>query len=130
MLILKEQGRRKLSDDILRELASIGVDTDAALTRLARNERVYKKVLCNFLSDTNFKELEKSIESKDYEKIMFFAHSLKGISGNLGMEPLFRKLDKLVKKIHNNDFGNIDNLFLQISDIYHSIYAIIEKTRV
>ncbi len=116
-----------MSSDILKELEYVGVDTHAALTRLVRNERVYEKILFNFLSDTNFYELENCIAKRDYKKAMFSAHTLKGISGNLGMEPLFRKLDELVKKIYNNDFVDIDMLFLQISNIYHSIYRVIEK---
>lgn len=116
-----------MNNDILRELEYVGVNTDAALTRLIKNEKVYKKILYNFLSDTNFKELEKSIERKDYKNTIFFAHALKGVSGNLGMETLFEKLDELLKKIHNNDFGDVDELFLQISVAYHSIYAVIEK---
>ncbi|NLZ81502.1 MAG: Hpt domain-containing protein [Clostridiales bacterium] len=116
-----------MSNDILRQLEYVGVDTDAALTRLVRNERLYKKILYGFLSDTNFKELEKSIAKRDYKNALFSAHTLKGISGNLGMEPLFGKLEELVKKMYDNDFGDVDQLFLQISAIYHSIYTVIEK---
>lgn len=116
-----------MSNKFFRDLRYVGVNTDEALTRLVRNERVYESVLNNFLLDTNFEELEKSIAIKDYSKAIFSAHTLKGISGNLGMEILFRTLDELLKKIDDNDFVDVDKIFLQISSGYHSIYSIIKS---
>lgn len=128
MCVKMRKGRAiKLSDDSIRELEQVGVNTTAALTRLVRNKKMYKRILNNFLFDTNFKDLETSILKKEYDKAMFSAHTLKGISGNLGMEPLFSELDEMVKKIYNNNLGEIDSVFSQISVVYHSIYNVIEE---
>ena len=66
-------------------------DVKAALARVAENLPLYKKMLVQFAKNYQDKivDLESLINSKKKEEAILLSHSIKGVSGNLGMKNLY-----------------------------------------
>lgn len=65
-------------------------DYNDMLTRLV-NEDLAKKIVKMFLNDPSFNDLTKGLEDKDPELAFRGAHTLKGVSLNLGLTALANK---------------------------------------
>jgi signal transduction histidine kinase/ABC-type amino acid transport substrate-binding protein/DNA-binding response OmpR family regulator len=66
-----------------------GLDTDAGLKTTQNNQRLYKKLLTRFVDNVGFKdEISESITAEDYATAERQAHTLKGVSGNIGAKAI------------------------------------------
>ena len=63
-----------------------GIDTKTGLTRVGGNQKLYRTLLKKFSKNqaNAIEEIEKAIESQDLEIATRLAHTLKGVSGNIG----------------------------------------------
>lgn len=66
---------------------AFGGDYMDAVQRL-QNDALIKRFALKFLSDPSFEMLESAVEKKDYEEAFRAAHTLKGVSQNLGFKEL------------------------------------------
>lgn len=66
-----------------------GGDYDGTLARLVTEARI-KKFAHKFESDPSFSELCSALERGDREAAFLAAHTLKGVSQNLGFDVLYR----------------------------------------
>ena len=75
----------------LKEFYSvIGGDYDGVMSRLITEERV-KKFVRKFVGDLSFSDLMAALEKSDVKAAFLAAHTLKGVSQNLGFDSLYRK---------------------------------------
>ena len=102
-------------------LTQIGVDKEETLQRFSGNEELMKKFIKKFPQDKTTSELEKAALEKDYKAIEETAHTLKGLSGNLGFSKLFELSSALVNAIRAKDYYTADQLSPKIIDLSHSI---------
>jgi HPt (histidine-containing phosphotransfer) domain-containing protein len=66
----------------------MGANYDEVLGRLRNDERI-QKFLLKLPADPSYQELCSSIESKHIEDAFRAAHTLKGVSQNLALTPLY-----------------------------------------
>lgn len=85
----------------LLELRSAGVDTESALRRMGGNAELYERFLFKFKDDDTFRKIETAIAENDYDAALRAAHTLKGVSANLGMNHLSDACAKIVKLIQS-----------------------------
>lgn len=64
-------------------------DYESTLGRLIKEDRIRKYVLC-FIDTDECKDIKQYAEAKDWEAVFRVAHTIKGVSMNLG----FTKLEK------------------------------------
>ena len=92
--------------------ASIGADYDGLVERVESEERAERFAL-KFLRDTSCEELIECIEKEDYEEAFRAAHSIKGISLNLGLTELYNISSALTEELREGkkiiDRTNLDN---------------------
>lgn len=82
----------------LNELESvISIDIKSSLTRFGNMESFYVKFLKKFIEDKNFELLSEGVEQGDIKVISETAHTLKGVTGNLGLIKLFKISQELMK---------------------------------
>lgn len=112
---------------LMDKLRKAGVDVNGTLERFMNNEPIYEKFLKKFLADTNYSQLEKTIGERDYTEALKYAHTLKGVSGNLGLTEIFSITEKMVAMIRNNDLDGIDAKFESLKAEYNRICSIIES---
>ena len=95
-------------NNLLEDLNNIGMDTPGALERFMNNEELYVRFLKKFLADPNMEALKESIAGQDYENAFKQAHTLKGVTGNLGLTTLYLPLSELVECLRNNSIETVD----------------------
>jgi HPt (histidine-containing phosphotransfer) domain-containing protein len=75
---------------ILQQLKDTGADVDGALARFGGNAALYEKFLKKFPGDDSFARIEPAIAAGDHKEMFEAVHSLKGVSGNLGLTGLYQ----------------------------------------
>lgn len=82
--------------DILEELRELGADIDEALDRFMKNEALYKRMLGKLPAHIEKLEVLSFIEAGDNKTALENAHTLKGVTGNLSLMPLFEAYTDIV----------------------------------
>jgi HPt (histidine-containing phosphotransfer) domain-containing protein len=110
-----------------RQLLSAGTDLDSTLDRFMNNEDLYEKFLVKFLEDKNFSELKKNLELKKYEEAFINAHTLKGVSANLGLDAIYNVLIPMVEELRNNNYNENNYEFKLLEENYNELCDIIKE---
>ena len=69
-------------------LVQIGVDGPATVARLGGMETILRKFILKFPQDPTFPALAHAYDCRDLEALERHVHTLKGLTANLGIEPL------------------------------------------
>ena len=104
-----------------------GVDIDGALERMGDSEELYETILGMFLQDENYEALKDAMEKGDDENSLGYAHTIKGMCGNLGLTKLFSYADDMVETFRKNRNCDVKLLMTQITEEYTKITGIISK---
>ncbi|MDU5109457.1 MAG: Hpt domain-containing protein [Clostridium sp.] len=114
-----------MQERFLLELKKIGVDIDGTISRLCNNVNLYKKLLNKFLEDKNFEMLINSLKNSDYKNIEIYAHTLKGLSGNLGFVELSKACAEMVESIRKEELDSLSNIEEKIKSQYMELTTLI-----
>ena len=96
-------------DDLLKQrLAENGADVDGAIRRFMGNEALYSKFLGKFKEDTSYENLLVSLDKKDFEEAFKCAHTLKGVSANLGLDPIGQISSNLTELLRGKEASEVD----------------------
>lgn len=112
---------------LLDKLAVYGMEVELTMERFVQDEELYADCLFGFIQDNEFSLLEQAMAKQDYAAAMDYAHSLKGVVGNLGLEPLFRVVCDLVEALRRNDYAAGETLHSQVKDEWHKLQDILAK---
>lgn len=82
-----------------KNLTDMGVDIPRTLERFIDNEAFYLRMLFKFLEDPNYHLLCESIKNGDYADAFKSAHTLKGVSANMGLGVLDEKIVPLTEEL-------------------------------
>lgn len=125
-------------DIMLEKLKNDGSDVEDALERFMGREDLYIRFLHKFLEDTNFADLKESILKENYIEAFKFAHTLKGVTGNLGLTPLYSEVAILVEDLRNwesegkgrnpEEIKEVKEMFQKVEENYKKVYTIITDT--
>lgn len=104
--------------------AAMGGDYEGVMCRLLSEERV-KKYLLKFLNDRSFDTLQTAMAEADREEAFRMAHTLKGVSQNLGFTSLFVSSDALTEALRNEMREDAGALFCKVEADYRATVAAI-----
>ena len=76
-----------------------GADYERTMARFMGKEDMYIKFLNMFEKDDNIRKLENSIGSGDLTAAFEAAHTLKGVTANLGLTPLYNAVCNIVEPL-------------------------------
>ncbi len=82
-------------------LKEYGADTEEALARCMGMEDFYLNLVSMQLEDQNFEKLEEAIAEGDPKKTFEAAHALKGVLGNLSLDPLLEPVQTITERCRN-----------------------------
>ena len=121
-----------MDEEFRRRLENGGADVEATLRRFMGNEGMYLRFLKMFPSDPNYENLGKNLEAGDYGEAFKCAHTLKGVSANLGLEPVQNAVSGLVealrgKKAEEVDAAAADAMWRELKEIYEKFIEIINS---
>ena len=102
-------------------LESLGVDYEIVKQRFSNNESLIKKFVLKFPDDATYQQLQTAVQLADYDKILMMAHTLKGLSANLGFEKLSLRCSELVQYLREGHTQNVAYLNGAITEEYNKI---------
>jgi len=107
-----------------------GFDVVGSIRRFAGNEALYEKHVFKFIDDKIYNSLAKAVSESNREDAFRDAHTLKGISGNLGLNPLFNPVSVLVGALREeNSQADIGALFAAVEAGYNSVIATLNANK-
>lgn len=99
------------------------------LERFCGNEMLYTRFLKKFIADTTYAELAQAMQDADAETILRAAHTLKGVSANLGLNALTAASAEMVSAVRNDvpaDAPEMQALFDALKAIYETTIEVLE----
>lgn len=111
------------------ELEEAGCDTKATLERFMGNEALYEKFLCKFAADTTlFEQISEAVEKQDRQTVFMHAHTLKGVTGNLGLTPLYQRLSEVVERLRGEaNLSEVEATLEEIKNLHTELCTIIRQ---
>lgn len=93
-----------------------GIVISSGLSRVGGNKQLYAKLLCKFRNgqEKAAQKIRAAFQSGEKEKAVQLAHTVKGVSGNLGAEELYRVSAELEKAIMEGS-QNIESPLVEFS---------------
>ena len=76
-----------------------GADYKTTLDRFMGNEKMYKKFLNMLFQDNNLQKMGDALNTGDLKTAFEAAHTLKGVSANLGLTPLYNAVCEMVEPL-------------------------------
>lgn len=105
------------------KLEEIGVQYDEVLTRFMGKEDFYLRMLKKFLDDKNYEGLKQAVEQKNWTEAFTYAHTVKGLCGNLGLGALQEYVVPLTDEVRAEPYDEA-----KIADYMDSVTQAYEKT--
>lgn len=109
----------------MKRLKDAGVDVDGALERFMNNTAMYEKFLKKFLSDPNYEALKSAVAGNECDKAFTAAHTLKGVSSNLSLTPLYEAVARQTELFRSEQFEEGAALMSQVDKAYHDMIDLI-----
>ncbi|NLY82171.1 MAG: Hpt domain-containing protein [Clostridiales bacterium] len=110
---------RKLTNALIEYVS----DIDDVMKRFVDDEDFYIECLVLFFEDDNLEKLKIAIDNRDLNEAFNAAHTIKGISGNLGLTPIFNLASELVEDFRLKKMENA----LKKYDFINSEYKKVKK---
>lgn len=115
-------------EKLLEVLDKSGLEIDKVIERFAGSEDMTANFLVKFVEDDSYQKGIDCLATKQYDDVLMAIHTLKGVSGNLGMMKLFDLCQVVVDKIRAKDYdlkADMDN----ITNEYKRIVKIINENK-
>ena len=113
--------------DYLDKLSASGVDVAGTMDRFMNNEDLYKRILKKFLADTSFDDAVRAKEEGREEDAQMYIHTLKGVSANLGLTPIFAITDEMMQYFRSDDLEKAYSLFDPLKETYDQFVELISE---
>ncbi len=84
-------------------LDRFGANTKEGLSRCLNNELFYLKLVKKAAESDEFEILQEVIAAGDLDRAFEIAHSLKGVTGNLSLTPLFQPINEMTELLRSRD---------------------------
>lgn len=121
-----------MDDNFRRQLEENGADVEMTLDRFMRNEDMYLRFLARFLEDQNYGNLEQNLKAGQYEEAYKYAHTLRGLSANLGLDPIQKAVYELLEELRGRkneevDAARVNGTWQKIQETYARFVDVISR---
>lgn len=106
-----------------------GIDYNEGLHRFLNLTEVYESLLCDFLDDASFINAKNAYAVNDYEQMFFNLHTLKGVTANLSIKPLYKICYEVVELLRSKKYDNIAEKFSVLGTVYNEMVDLIHASR-
>ncbi|MBF0103452.1 MAG: response regulator, partial [Desulfobacterales bacterium] len=113
-----------------------GIDIQSGLERVGGNRSVYKKILLKFFNknQNTVNHIRISLENNDLQNAVGLAHSLKGVSGNIGANALYKSASEMEASLKKGDVLLakllLDGVSNQLNSVLQAIQPMMEQRNV
>lgn len=121
-----------MDGEILAQFTQLGAKPEEAIYRFMGKEDIYKRFLKKYMDDTSIMALRQGMEKKDAFEVFKAAHTLKGLSANLGLDCVQNKASEITELTREKSFDQFDvslleTLMDELEECNQKICAVIEK---
>ena len=111
------------------KLTEIGVEYDEVLKRFMGKEDFYLRMLKKFLDDKNYDGLKQAVEGKNWQEAFTYAHTVKGLCGNLGLGGLLEHVGPLTEEVRSEPYNEekIVSYMNGVSEAYEKTIEVIRS---
>lgn len=88
---------------MIDKLKELGVNTDEGLKRFMGNAALYERMMGKLPANVRSQEVMKHFDEKDYQAALESTHTLKGVTGNLSVTPLYQAYSEAVRLLRENE---------------------------
>ncbi len=99
------------------KLEAAGVDYDEGVDRFSGIKDLYEQCLIKFFNEKLIEKIEKELEQDDFSSAKNTVHALKGESGNLSINRLYKKTCILMELLRNDPHPDKDEAMALFSDM-------------
>ena len=112
---------------LLDELRLLGANVDEAVERMMGNEAFYQKMLGKFPAMFESTALSTDFDGSDCGPAIEKAHTLKGVTGNLSLTPLYEAYTEITNLLRAGEVEPARELLIGIQPVQEKIVACIKK---
>lgn len=94
-------------NSVFERLKEWNCDVDGALERFLDDEEMYLDFLNQIAEEATIVHLGKAIDEGDAQSAFDFAHTLKGVHGNMGLTPLYNLDLEIVEPLRAGTFDHV-----------------------
>ena len=111
------------------KLEAVGVEYDEVLKRFMGKEDFYLRMLKKFLNDKNYEGLKQAVEQKNWPEAFTYAHTVKGLCGNLGLGGILEYIVPLTEEVRSEPYDeeNIVSYMNNASKAYEETVEVIQS---
>lgn len=91
------------------------------------NDILIEKFILKFPMDTTMQELSEALASSNYELAFRYAHTMKGVAGNLAFTNLQSSVSELTEQLRNNKEKPDRKLVQNVENSYNLIIDVLKK---
>ncbi|MBD5147707.1 MAG: hypothetical protein HDT19_02805 [Oscillibacter sp.] len=114
--------------DFLKELEDMGVDVSEGLERVMGDKDLYQMMFDMFVSSVEGSPISlDEFNGGDLTGLIAKVHTLKGITGNLSITPLFTSYTKTLTLLRDNQPAKAREAFTQLLPVQEKILACIRQ---
>lgn len=118
-----------MTEETKRKFQEAGLDLEGSLARFMNKEDLYERFLKKFLDDRNFEDLKNALKDQKYEEAFRYAHTIKGVAGNLGLTPLYEGIQPLVEDLRHQTCANLDEELSRTEADYELMVSLIKNMK-
>lgn len=107
--------------DFKEIFSAYGGDYDATMARFMGSEAMYLRILSMLFQDENLAKLGSALRDGDSEAAFAAAHTLKGVTGNLGLSPLYQAVCELVEALRTKADVDYSKLYRAIAAEFETV---------
>lgn len=110
------------------KLMTVGVEYDEVLKRFMGKEDFYLRMLKKFLNDQNYSGLKQAVEDKNWKDAFVYAHTVKGLCGNLGLGGILDYVSPLTEELRSEPYDeeSIMHHMRHVAKAYDKTVEVIE----
>lgn len=121
-----------MDEKFRKQMEENGADVETALKRFLGKEELYIKFIKKFRDNNNLESLHENYENGNYEEVFENAHSLKGVAGNLGLDPIYDVSSKMCDLLRGKQSAEVDvdklkDLMGELEEVCQRFLRIIEE---
>lgn len=125
--IIKRHRKGTDMSNLTLALQTANVDTEGAIRRFSGNADIYELFLKKFPLDDSFGQLTSALNAQDWEALQVATHTLKGVSGNLGMTRLFYACTQLSTFVREGNILETQKIYIELETAYHEVCSVIDE---
>ncbi len=117
-----------------KQMEDNGADVDTTLKRFMGNEALYMKFIMKFLDDKSYDGITECMNSGDYEEVFKHAHTLKGVTANLGLDPITAVASDISELLRGKssaeaDVEKLQELYKQLEEVHSRFCEILKANK-